>query len=131
MKRLYAPEEFRGRFAAFFLVLATPIIRLLLRSHYELWRPEVAAILFLIALPCLLLAWVSRRIWVFFGLLLGLITVFSASSVQIDLLPGARWRYVAALLAVALGAAIAVFRRRFQLLLIVWIGGMMLVDVAE
>lgn len=131
MKRLYAPEPFRGRFFAFFLVLATPIVRLLLRSHYEPWRPEVAAILGLIALPCLLLAWISRRIWVFFGLLLGLITVFSASSVQIDLLPGVRWRYVALLLAVALGAAIAVFRRRFQLLLIVWIGGMILVDVAK
>ncbi|MEQ1574559.1 MAG: hypothetical protein ABL993_09965 [Vicinamibacterales bacterium] len=56
MSRWFDPRTMVGRCVAFYAVLALPLLRLLVRQQYDLLRPEVAALLVLLLVPCLVLA---------------------------------------------------------------------------
>ena len=81
------PAAPSGRFLAFYIVLAIPLLRVLLHVHYEPWRPEVIILLALFAFPCLLLAVLPGAKWTFYALLALWAAFFATSGVQADLVP--------------------------------------------
>ena len=118
------PAARTGRFLAFYIVLAIPLLRVLLSAHYELWRPEVLALLALFALPCLALAFLPGGKWSFYALLAPWAAFFATSGVKADLVPTVSLWWVFAGLTVLTGAGIAVFRERFPLLMGILLTGM-------
>ncbi len=117
-----------GRFLAFYFVLAIPLLRLLLRAQYELWRLEVLTLLALFAMPCLILARLPGGLPVFFGLLVPWTAFFAASGVQADLAPTISWWWVFGALTLLTGAGAALFRERFPLLIRILLAGMLLAE---
>ncbi len=118
------PHSRTGRFLSFYLVLAIPLLRLLIRARYEPWRPEVAASLLLLTLPCLALAALPGGMPVFLGLLTLWVSFFAATGVQAQVSSGLPWGMYFAALAMLVGGAALVFRERFTLLMAIYLGGM-------
>ncbi len=125
MSKWLDPHSFAGRFLSFFIVLAIPLLRHLVRLRYEIWRPEVWAALAVLALPCLALAWLTRMPRLFYSLLTLWIAIFATSSLYVELFSGWPWIAVFAGLIVAIGAAAAIFRERLPLLMALALGGML------
>lgn len=124
MRDWITPQSRTGRFFSFYLVLALPLLRLLVRARYELWRPEVAASLLLLTLPCLALATLPGGVPVFLGLLTLWVSFFAATGVQAQVSSGLPWGMYFAALAMLVGGAALAFRERFALLMTIYLGGM-------
>jgi hypothetical protein len=112
------------KFLAFYIVLAIPLLRLLVRAHYDLWRPEVVVVLAVFALPSFALSRLPGGKPVFFGVLSVWAAFFSATSVRAELWPSVPWILAFGALAFLLLGATAVFRDRFPSLLALMLGGM-------
>ena len=130
MRNWLSPHSRTGRFLSFYLVLAIPLLRLLIRARYELWRLEVLASLLLLTLPCLALAALPGGTSVFFGLLTLWVGFFAATGVQAQISSGLPWVVYFAALAILMGGAALVFRERFALLMAIYLGGMVGAEAA-
>ena len=124
------PAGRTGRFLAFYIVLAIPLLRVLLSARYELWRPEVLALLALFALPCLALAFLPGGKWSFYALLAPWAAFFATSGVKADLFPTVSLWWVFAGLTMLTAGGIALFRERFPLLMAILLIGMFAAEAA-
>ena len=116
-------------FLAFYMVLAIPLLRLLIHSHYELWRPEVLAILLLFAFPCFALSRLPGGKPVFFGVLSLWAAYFSATSVVAEAAPTTPWVLIFGGLAFLMLGSAAVLRERLPYLMSLMLGGMLAAEV--
>ncbi len=123
--------SFLTRFLTFYVILALPFLRQLVRLRYEPWHgPEVVVILGALAVPCVFLAWISRGSFIFLALIAPWAAFFSTTSVQREFWDSAPWLWVFALLVVLIGAAAALLRDRFPGVMALMLGGMLAAQAA-
>jgi hypothetical protein len=103
---------------------------MLIQHKYGIFYPEVFIIGLLALLPCLAGACIARKSIYFYTIVLILIVLQSSNSVQVGFFPNVRIRWIILGLTVCMGAIIVLMRKKFLPVLLIFLGGMLLVDLA-
>jgi len=123
--------QYRSRFVILFLLFAVPFLRMLLEHRYGFLHLEVLAALILIAAPVAVLAGIARTRTAFHVLVVGSAVMLSVNAIQVNFLPDARVRWIIVGLTAFLIAALLLLRTHFYRILLIFLLGSCLGDVAN
>jgi hypothetical protein len=124
-------DRFWFRLLVLLALLVPPFVRMLLQHDYGFWYPEVAALLLLLTGVSAGLAGVLRKRWMFHGAVLVLLVVLSSSTLRVEFFPSMRVRYLLSATALGIAAAMFLMKAQFYRILLVFIFGVLSVDVSK
>lgn len=122
-------ERFAGRVIILYVLITVPLWRMLIQHKYGIFYLEVFVIGLFALLPCLAGALIGRKAIYFYATVLFLIVLQSSNSVQMEFFPNLRIRWIILSLTVCVGTVMILMRKKFFPVLLIFLGGMLLVDL--
>jgi hypothetical protein len=122
---------YRLRFLVFAVLLTIPFVRMLLQHHYGFFYLEIAVALLIIMGLAAAAARATQTAAVFHALVIGLIVLLSANTVQVNFLPALEARWIIAGLLVLTISGAWLLRTNFSWILIVFVLGSVVGDIVN
>ena len=122
-------SQFRVRWLIFLLLFALPVVRLLIRAEYGIFFPEIGIVAASFAALAVLLATLTRTLWVFHLTAVLNIALLSVNAIQVEFVPNVSPLWVVATLLAGNAVAIYLFRGKFYAIVLIFLTGGFLADI--